>query len=94
MNEQVRDLQGRFAELEQAAREAEAHISQERLRMVQERQELDRLRGGLWPAAGPAPGAETLVDEPSPLRHLPEMAAALKRGEAPRAPSQTAAVSG
>ena len=83
LDEQIRTLQGCFADLERTAGEAEGRIAQERTRIAQELQELERLRGALWPADGRSSGAETLVDAPSPLRQLPEAADA----EAPRAPS-------
>ncbi len=85
LDEQIRGLQGRFADLERTAAEAEAHIAQERSRVAQEREELERLRGELWPVEGRLPGGETLVDVPSPLRQLSEAA------DAPRAPSQAPA---
>ncbi len=89
LDEQIRDLQGRFADLERSAVEAENHIAQERTRMAQERQELERLRGALWPADGRSPGAETLVDMPSPLHPVSAAADA----EAPRAPSRASVAS-
>ncbi len=88
LDDQIRGLQGRFAELERSAAEAESHIAQERTRMAQEREELERLRGELWPAGGPPPAAETLVDAPSPLHKRSEPADA----EAPRAPSHASAL--
>ena len=67
LDEQIRDLQGRFTELERTAAEAESHIGRERARVAQERQELERLRSELWPTDGRLPVSETLVDMPSPL---------------------------
>jgi len=64
LDEQVRAVQGRFAELERAARDAETHLAQGRERIAQGRQELERLRDGLWPAG------ETLVDAPSPICNI------------------------
>ncbi|HVS35309.1 MAG TPA: FHA domain-containing protein [Gemmataceae bacterium] len=68
LDEQIRDLQTRFAELERAAVSAEAHIASERIRLAQKRQEIERLCGGLAPADGLLVGGETVVDMPSPLR--------------------------
>ena len=48
--------------------------------MVQEQQELERLRSALWPADGRSPGAETLVDVPSPLKPLDDAADAEAHG--------------
>ena len=87
LDEQVRALQERFAELERSAADAENHIAEERKRMVREREELERLRGALWPADSRSPGAETLVDAPSPLRPPSQVDA-----DAPRAPSRAPAL--
>ena len=67
LEREIRALQGRYADLEQAAREAQAQILRRRARFDQEKQSLEELHGGPRADEGRSPTQDTLVDMPSPL---------------------------
>lgn len=72
LEDQILGIQGRYAELEQAAREAELQIVRERERIAQGREGLELVRQGLRQSAEQSPTKETVVDMPSPLHHFAE----------------------
>jgi ABC-type transporter Mla subunit MlaD len=87
VDEQIRQLATRYAELERTARDAETEIGRERGRIAQELQELVRLRGEVWAGFTRFSGAETLVDTPSPLRNIPIGARAMEQKPAQEEPA-------
>ena len=72
LEDQILGIQGRYAELEKAAHEAELQIARDRGRIAQGREGLELVCQGLRQSAEQSPTKETVVDMPSPLHHFAE----------------------
>ena len=96
--DQILDIQGRYADLERAAREAELQIANDRERIAQGRERLELVRQALQQPAGRSSSQDTVVDMPSPLHCYAEPGPSPEpcdaTAEAPRQPSRSSVAGG
>ncbi len=98
LEDRILGIQGRYADLERAAREAELQIAQDRERIAQGRERLELVRQGLQQSAARSSTQDTVVDMPSPLHRFaepgPRPEPCDETAEAPREPSRLSVAGG